>query len=631
MKINKIAITLYISVISCSLFLPSCVDDFSVGDDFLEKQPGVDVNIDTIFSKSEYAHYFLWQCYAQLYTPWSQSMNSSIFETLSDCVNSTSSWTTVPTYWYSGNYSAAYEWAGRLPFNNIWKGDGTTKGGVRQAWIFIENVDRVPDMDAAEKARLKAEAKIFIAARYFDLMRHVGGLPIIDHAYAAGEELPEGKGRGTIEETVNFMLNLLEEAKNTAELPWSLSDADYAAWSGRLTKASAVGLKAKILLFAASPLFNNDQPYCTEAPQDAVTKRQVWYGKYKQELWVQCLQACEEFFTLNSQNGNYYHLIQPTAATEDAYRSAYRQAYRNRGNSEKIIEVHGTTYKMGAWDQLPGNLAHYGALSPTLEFMEMFPWTDGKNFDPTGLYDNDNPSNINIYENRDPRLYETMVVQKEGFKWYGIQAEIWVGGRLDKAIGLPEGELAFFMPWGFPLYKWILDFQHIGDEAVQWPYLRMAEMHLIYAEALAETGNLLKACDEINKVRNRVGLPDIEMANPLLSLTSNKTNLINEILRERACELGYEDTRFFDMVRRKLESDFTKTLHKLDTYRKDGTEAPLSDGETYPSGFRYVKLPITESARAWWRSGGWSSKWLLEALPIDEVNKGYGLTQNPGW
>jgi hypothetical protein len=615
------------------LFLPSCVDDFRVGDNFLEKQPGVDVNIDTIFSKAEYARYFLWECYEQLYTPWNQSMNSSIFEALSDCVNSTGSWTTVPTYWYSGNYSAAFESQGRLPFGNIWAGNGQTKGGVRQAWQFIENIDRVPDMDNAEKERLKAEAKIFIAARYFDLMRHIGGLPIIDHAYIAGEEIAEGKGRGTIEETVNFIVNLLDEAKNTNELPWSLSSADNAVWAGRLTKASAAGLKAKVLLFAASPLFNNDTPYSTEKPQEAVEKRQVWYGGYKSELWTQCLQACEDFFNLNNQNGNYYQLVQPASPTEDDYRSAYRQAYRNRGNSEKIIEVHSNIYKFDRWGpgNLPGNMAHYGGLSPTLEFMEMFPWADGKNFDPTGLYDNDNPSNINIYEKRDPRLYETMVVQKEGFKWWGIQVDIWVGGRFDKATGLPEGELASFMPWGFPLFKWILDFQHIGDEAVQWPYLRMAEMHLIYAEALAETGNLSKACAEVNKVRNRVGLVNIETANPSLSLTTNKANLVQEILRERACELGYEDTRFFDMVRRKLEADFTKTLHKLDTYRKDGVEAPYVDGEAYPSGFRYAKLPITESARSWWRPGGWSSKWLLEALPIDEINKGYGLTQNPGW
>ena len=60
-----------------------------------------------------------------------------------------------------------------------------------------------------------------------------------------------------------------------------------------------MGLKCKILLFAASPLFNDNVPYCTEPPQDAVTNHQVWYGAYKPELWDQCLQACVDFFLQN--------------------------------------------------------------------------------------------------------------------------------------------------------------------------------------------------------------------------------------------------------------------------------------------------------------------------------------------
>jgi hypothetical protein len=187
-----------------------------------------------------------------------------------------------------------------------------------------------------------------------------------------------------------------------------------------------------------------------------------------------------------------------------------------------------------------------------------------------------------------------------------------------------------FKVWGFGQFKWVLDFWQMSNDPTQWPYLRMAELHLIYAEALAETGNLPKACEEINKVRSRVGVANIETANPELSLTSNKDNLIKEIIRERACELGYEDTRFFDMVRRKMVSNFTKQLSALEIYRKDGKNAPLEPGEAYPK-LRYEKKPITESFRVWWRPGFWTNKWLLEALPISEINKDYGLTQNPGW
>jgi hypothetical protein len=549
-----------------------------------------------------------------------------MFECLSDCLHSNVGWTGVNSNWYPGNYNAtmAANWGGsRLPYA-FYDARKTIWDGVRQSWIFIENIDRVPDMTDSEKKRLKAEAKIIIATRYFDLLRHVGGLPLVDHAYVAGEEFVP---RATIEETINFVVGLLDEAAGTSELPWNIPSAENENWAGRLTKASALGVKCKVLLYAASPLFNSAEPYTNEEPQTAVDLRQVWYGSYKPELWAQCLQACEDFFRINSENGNYYHLVQPTDLTEAGYAAAYRSAYWTRGNSEKVLEVH-NVFKQAEWDQMPGNLAHYGGYAPTLEFMELFPYADGKNFNPEGIYNNENPNDIDIFKNRDPRLYETMVVQKEGLRWQGNQIELWVGGSMLNGTAFwPANQ---FMPWGLPQYKWILDYQHIADESSQWPYLRMAELHLIYAEALAETGNLSKACEEVNKVRRRVGLGNIETSNPELSLTTNKENLINEIIRERGCELGYEDTRFLDLVRRKLVSKFTAPLHKLEIYRKDGINKPLEEGEAYPK-FRYEKKPITDYARAWWQPGFWTNKWFLDAFPIDEINKDYGLTQNPGW
>lgn len=146
-------------------------------------------------------------------------------------------------------------------------------------------------MDGNEKERLKAEAKVIIASRYFDMFRHFGGLPIVKASFAAENEYDVP--RATVEETVNFMIGLLDEAATV--LPWDLTEDGEANWQGRMTKAAAMGLKCKILLFAASPLFNDNEPYCTAEPQEAVINHQVWYGGYKPELWKACLTACEEF------------------------------------------------------------------------------------------------------------------------------------------------------------------------------------------------------------------------------------------------------------------------------------------------------------------------------------------------
>lgn len=627
MKMRNNILKVAIIALFGTFLLASCVDDFKVGDAFLEKAPGVAVNADSIFSRAEYARAYLWEAYNKLYTPHNSNLEYYIMgdypvDALSDCIQSRLGWGDMKELWYPGNYNAS--WASgwersRMDYTKIWS-------PIRNCWNFIENVEKVPDMSADEKARLQAEAKILIATFYYSLFRHVGGLPIIDHAYLPTEEY--NAPRASVEKTVDFMVKLLDEAAATPSLPFSIPQAEISQWAGRLTKGSALGFKAKVLLYAASPLFNNSEPYSREEPQIAVDSLHVWYGGYKAELWQRCLQACEDFFTQNVSNGNPYALIQPTGTTEANYMAAFRQAYWTRGNSEKIIEVHTRTYTDEWGDQQPINVMHQGAYCPTVEFMEMFPMADGRNFTGMNVYNTNNPNNIDIFENRDPRMYETLLTPKKGRRWQNYtQIEVWQGGNVEDAMGWYYSPM---MGNGLGPFKWCLDFWNLGVDPVQYSILRMGEMHLIYAEALAETGNLTKACDEVDKVRARVGLGKIAVMNPTLNLTTNKENLVNEILRERAIELGFEENRFSDMVRRKLADKFTNPLHGIKIYRKDGG-GKLKEGEPYPTAFRYETYVYTDGARAWWKPGFFTPKWYLQALPIPEINKDYGLTQNPGW
>jgi len=239
-----------------ALFSSSCVDQVKFGDSFLEKAPGVAVTQDTIFGKATYARAFLWNTYSKLYYAlpvyWNTvegKMNTGIFEMMSDCWHSHTDWNGINRKYYSGSYKAGDEDSSddtRFGYTkeNCWE-------AIRAALLFVENVERVPDMEDAEKKRLAAEAKVIVASRYFDLFRHFGGLPLIKETYDVqpSYELP----RATVEETVNYMINLLDEAAATPQLPWDLG-TDDTNWQGRFTKAAAMGLKCKILLFAASPM-----------------------------------------------------------------------------------------------------------------------------------------------------------------------------------------------------------------------------------------------------------------------------------------------------------------------------------------------------------------------------------------
>lgn len=610
----------------------SCVDEIKFGDSFLEKAPSVAVTQDSIFGKAEYARRFLWNTYSKLYyglaTNWNDvdgKMNTGMFECLSDCFHSHNSWDGLNRHYYSGTYTAVTE------DNTSETRFGFTKeetwSAIRQAWIFIENVNRVPDMDDAEKKRLMAEAKVIIASRYFDMFRHFGGLPLVEQSFEAENEYEVP--RATVEETVNFMVRLLDEAKG--ELPWDLTADGESNWQGRMTQAAAMALKCKILLFAASPLFNDNEPYCTEAPQDAVTQHLVWYGGYKPELWTQCLDACEEFFTTLAQKG-HYELAQASGTTCDDYRNAFNKAYFTRDNTELLISTRIIGEYNWDWWYYWGDWVPYGGYTPTLEYMEMFPMSDGTpfNFDKA-VAENKMFFEENDYNKptRDPRLYETILVN--GAKWQGRAVELWTGGRENaNSTATETGVYAT----GFGLYKFYKEGKNsLAGNYLEWPYLRLAEMYLIYAEALLKNNNPSEAIKQVDKVRARVGLKGLIESNPGKNMEDPNV-LMEAILNERACELGLEDVRFFDMIRNKRADLFTRPLHGLLIERADGgtgswSDKPAADRGPFPTKFKYTQFQISNSARSWWSN--FNSKWYLAAFPVNEVNKGYGLVQNPGW
>ena len=660
----------------------SCVEKFAVGDAFLEKAPGVDVNIDTVFSSAEYTRNFLWSAYGQLYCTYTSGnmMNGAPIDALSDSYHCFCSWGgPIQSYYpggltedaqdtYDGNFQGKFSYSTKDPSDDSSQnanGRVSIYETVRKCWQIIENIDRVPDMTDDEKSRLKGEAYTIMASRYFDAFRNFGGLCLAKKAYAVGENFEDG--RATAMETVLFIDELIQKAIDEPGFIWNLPNADQAQWSGRLTRASARALRAKLWMHAASPLFNSDEAYMQYNPlkvTEFTNIEHVWFGKYDPTLWNRCLKACEEFFQDNAANGNYYQLIQPTTQDEAGYRMAFRNAYRYRNdenNHEKLFDAHPTQWMSSSgtngvidnngwgwgWAGFALDGMRQGAAVPTNELVECFGMQDGRVFPYENLYGaGNNPEGIDIYKDRDPRLYETVLVPRESFPFDVVgdyngfkYIDTWVGGSMDKDAG-NFGNLADDAHTYYRKFKWFLDYSggKMDDKMIGISYIRLAEMYLIYAEALAETGDLQGALDQLHVVRSRVGLGRLEEKNPELNLRSNKENLINEILRERNCEIGAEcGDRLYDMVRRKRQDLFTKTLHEIRVYRLDASGNRMQgddlrwDPSTPWPKFEYEKVAIEVGARAWWRPGYWTNKWYLDPVSRIEIQKGYGLTQNPGW
>lgn len=652
-------VIIYFSVMAASCMLGSC-SDLAFGDAFLEKAPGVDVTIDTIFSSKLYADRALNSAYATLRTGLTVHANGGNFEhqqagnklgwdnldALTDIMNSHCNWGGVyPTY-YNGSYSSETENTASSTKMGFYPNQDVTWRGIRKAYLYIENVDRVPDMTEAEKNVRKGEAQMIIACQYHELLRHFGGVPLLYSSIDASNSLEVDFSRKTFEKTVEFIINLCDDAAN--KLPWRVAAVD----DGRFTKAAALGLKVRVLLLAASPLFNANQPYleaCSpvagnvgKIPAEDIDKM-VWYGNYERKRWERVVTACEEFFAENARNGNVYQLVQPETRDAEGYRKAFSGCYADRYNSEILIatfrnlRTFGDSYHrmyFGPSSDTNGNAGRgYGGGAVTLDYVDMFTSAIGEKTSyeewiekngSIGTIDN------NPFTDRDPRLYETVMIVGDHFQ--SRPAEMWIGG-LERGSETDGGRA----PSGFCIRKFLWDYNQstFHDRPANYAYLRMAEIHLAYAEALNETGQKDKAYKELDKVRNRVGLPD--MSDALLHrLQSGKSlpvynecalegdaELREEILDERARELAFEEVRWFDIVRWKRADVFKKTLHGVNVTIKSGS---VAEGNLQLN----FEQPKVESVSRFWQKN-FSPKWYMSAFPSDEINKGYGLLQNPGW
>jgi hypothetical protein len=186
---------------------------------------------------------------------------------------------------------------------------------------------------------------------------------------------------------------------------------------------------------------------------------------------------------------------------------------------------------------------------------------------------------------------------------------MWIGGRERYSVTGVEAAT------GYRMRKFILDsdVNTSYGSVVHWPYLRLAEIYLSYAEASNEFKGApdAEAYRCVNIIRSRVGLPNLPAG-----LT--KLQFREAVINERACEFAFEEVRWYDLVRWLRDSDFTKHLHGMDI-RRTGTSP------NYVLTYTKWEIPL----RYWMTN--FSRKWFLSAIPSAEVLKGYGLIQNPGW
>jgi hypothetical protein len=383
---------------------------------------------------------------------------------------------------------------------------GRSYRSIREVNYALANLDKVP-MSEGKKRMLKGELQFIRAFRYHDLIRNYGQVVLMgDKVTEISDDLTSQDlfNRADIKAGIDYVSAQLDEA--TALLPAS---NDNNVWKlGRATKGAAMALKSRILLYGASPLYNN-----------AAT-------------WAQAAAAAKAVMDLNK-----YSL----------YTGGYGNLFTTTDNSEIIF---GRIYAIGARHVCleiangPNSYNAWGGNVPLQNLVDDYEMMDGTRItDANTTYDAANP-----YRNRDPRFYATILYN--GAPYRNSTIETFTPGGKDSKDGPSNWNTS---KTGYYLKKFMNDNLPIDNPwdvagTQTWIYFRYAEILLNYAEAQNEaSGPDATVYAAINAVRQRTG---VNM--PVIPAGLTQAQMRLRIQNERRIELAFEEHRFYDVRRWKI-------------------------------------------------------------------------------
>ncbi len=455
---------------------------------------------------------------------------------------------------------------------------GSSYFGIRAVNIYLANIDRVP-LAAQAIQYGKAEARFIRAMQYFEMLKRFGGVPLVgDKVFVPTDniQLP----RNTFADCVSYITSECDAISPLLRTDAALADSDW----GRITQGCALALKARVLLYAASPLYNGGQ----------VAGAAQGYPSYDASRWQAALTATQAVINLN-----YFNLNPSYAAT-----------FTTKRNKEIILgEQTSNNTQLENYNAPIGYSApniSLGLTSPTQEFVNAFPMLTGLPITAMGSgYDPQNP-----YANRDPRLAASVFVN--GTLWLKRAVQTFDGG-LDRPNGVSVQTRT-----GYYLRKFMGDFStagSYGNTSHNYPIFRYAEVLLNYAEALNEVGQTETAMQQLIALRKRAALTAGTANRYGIPTGLSQANARLLIRNERRIELGFEDHRFWDIRRWKTASQ---------ELNGQLTGVQITQSGTAPSyTYTYTTQPVSTVS--------FPDRLYYLPLPYDETNRNPMLTQNPGW
>jgi starch-binding outer membrane protein, SusD/RagB family len=564
----------------CCLMTISCKKDI---EGFLDKAPGVDLDETVIFSSKAQLEIFIGSVYRT-------GMHTILTtENLTAARNFTTNSTATDEGEADATFVHTQQWnAGTI--DNIGTGQEDHRFALRwialrYAYIILERIKDVPGLDDAYRNQVIGEMKFMVAHNYFEMLKRYGGVPILDKRLELGEELKIP--RNSFQETVEYI------AKNCTEAVTLLPATYTSNFRGRVTKTAAQMLKARTLLYAASPLYNAAQPVLSMT--NSADNKLICYGNVDNNRWQAAADAAKAAIDMSAA-GNFL------LVTDKGVDQNYRFVWEQNDNTEIVLAGkfwgNRTRTQFPFYGMVPVAVVNsWCGVSVIHNFVRKYEKKDGtpQTWDAAGGDDLNQK-----YAQLDNRFAQT--VAYNGSNWGeiipilatntgGAQAAGCFGGAWQRKF-LPDQLFKSTNPGVIP------------NDIL----FRVAESYLNYAEALNEAqGPVAAAYDAVNTVRARSGQPNLPAG-----LT--KDQFRTRIQNERDIELAFEDHRFWDIRRWKIaenEGVMKGAMYGIKINKVGAT-----------SNFSY--LPYIFETRTF------LPRMYYHPFTQNEVFKGY-LVQNPGY
>jgi hypothetical protein len=430
----------------------------------------------------------------------------------------------------------------------IW---GRSYRSIRECNYALNYIDSV-EMSDTKRTMLRGELRFIRAFRYHDLIRNYGGVVLMgDKVYNLEDNLAESGlfTRASIKECLDYAIAELDAAAQA--LPTANADKTWDL--GRATKGAALALKARLQLYAASPLYNAGS-------------------------WQDAAAAAKAVMDMN----------QYALATD------YAKLFLTAGSNEIIFA---RQFAIGARHVCmeiangPNGYNGWAGNTPLQNLVDAYQMNNGKDIsDPTSGYDPQHP-----YDNRDARLYATVLFN--GASYRGTTIDIYTPGGKDSKDGPSNWNTT---KTGYYLRKFMDDNNPIENPwnvagLQPWIYLRYAEVLLSYAEAQNEVaGPDATVYNAINLVRQRASVNQ-----PPLPAGLTQVQMREAIRRERQVELAFEEHRFYDVRRWKI-ANITENVpaYGIDVTSNGGTltytrKVALS-GRAFADKHYWLPIPRSE-------------------------------------